>query len=143
VRIAVHVFHGLSAIHIAGVVHRDIKPPNLFLSGSGESMVGDFGIAVDPNSAHRPEVAGTPMFIAPELWAGEAATPRTDLYSAAATLHLLWQRTAPFNSGSMLELARLHCETKYVPPATSDPVGAYFGAVLARLLDKDPLQRPE
>jgi eukaryotic-like serine/threonine-protein kinase len=143
VRIAVDVFHGLSAIHIAGVVHRDIKPPNLFLAGSGESMVGDFGIAVDPNSTHRPEVAGTPMFIAPEMWAGESATPRTDLYSAAATLHLLWQRTPPFNSKSVVELAKLHREEVYKPPVTADPVGAYLGAVLARLLGKNPLERPE
>jgi len=143
VRIAVHVFHGLSAIHIAGVVHRDIKPPNLFLAGSGGALVGDFGIAVDPNSARRPEVAGTPMFIAPELWDGEIATPRSDLYSAAATLHLLWQRQAPFVASSLPELSRMHKERPYVPPATSDPVGAYFGAVLARLLAKDPCDRPE
>src|SRR6185436_1324285 len=42
VRIAVHVLRGLASIHIAGVIHRDIKPPNLFLAGSGEAMVGDF-----------------------------------------------------------------------------------------------------
>lgn len=143
VRIAVDVFHGLAAVHVAGVVHRDIKPPNLFLAGSGEALVGDFGIAVDPNAAHRPEVAGTPMFIAPELWEGQPATPRTDLYSAAATLHLMWQREPPFSAGTLLEVARLHRELPYVPPPTSDPVGAYFGAVLGRLLSKDPCQRPE
>ncbi|MDB4955504.1 MAG: hypothetical protein JWO36_3073 [Myxococcales bacterium] len=143
VRIAVHVFQGLSAIHIAGVVHRDIKPPNLFLAGSGEALVGDFGIAVDPNATNRPEVAGTPMFIAPELWAGQAATPRTDLYSAGATLHLLWQRKAPFVGSTLLEIAQMHRETPYEVPHCADPVAAYFGAVLARLLDKHPEHRPE
>ena len=143
VRLAVHVFHGLSAIHVAGVVHRDIKPPNLFLAGSGEALVGDFGIAVDPNAKQRPEVAGTPMFIAPELWNGQPAQPRSDLYSAAATLHLLWTKVPPFHASTLLEVARCHREEAYVPPATSDPVGAYFGAVLARLLSKDPCQRPE
>jgi serine/threonine-protein kinase len=143
VRIALDIFRGLSSIHVAGVVHRDIKPPNLFLAGSGEALVGDFGIAVDPNSAQRPEVAGTPMFIAPELWNGGAASARSDLYSAAATLHLLWQRQPPFHAKTMLELARLHREQEYVPPPSSDPVGAYFGAVLARLLAKEPSARPE
>lgn len=143
VRIAVDIFTGLAAIHTAGVVHRDIKPPNLFLAGSGEAQVGDFGIAVDPNAERRPEVAGTPMFIAPELWNGLPASPRSDLYSAAATLHLLWQRTAPFTAPSVTELARMHCEEPYKPPPSSDPVGAYFGAVLARLLSKDPAARPE
>lgn len=67
IRIGVSIFQGLSAIHVAGVVHRDIKPPNLFLAGTGDALVGDFGIAVDPNSQQRGEVAGTPMFIAPEI----------------------------------------------------------------------------
>jgi serine/threonine-protein kinase len=143
IRIAEHVFRGLSAIHVAGVVHRDIKPPNLFLAGSGDALVGDFGIAVDPHGGHKGEVAGTPMFLAPELWNGEHATPRTDLYSAAATLHLLWQRVAPFAGGTASELARHHCETPYRPPDSADPVAAYFGAVLAKLLAKSPADRPE
>jgi eukaryotic-like serine/threonine-protein kinase len=143
VRYAVHVFHGLAAIHVAGVVHRDIKPPNLFLAGSGEALVGDLGIAVDPTGAHHAAVAGTPMFIAPELWTGGHATARTDLYSAGATLHLLWQRKPPFIAGTAMELARLHCDEPYIVPVTTDPAGAYFGAVLARLLTKDPVGRPE
>jgi serine/threonine-protein kinase len=143
VRIAVDIFHGLAAIHTAGVVHRDIKPPNLFLAGNGNSLVGDFGIAVDPSSAQHPEVAGTPMFIAPELWSGGTATPRTDLYSAAATMHLLWQRRPPFSAATMTELAHLHCAEPYAPPPCADPVAAYFAAVLARLLAKDPCVRPE
>jgi O-acetyl-ADP-ribose deacetylase (regulator of RNase III) len=83
------------------------------------------------------------MFIAPELWAGEPATARTDLYSAAATLHLLWQRDPPFSADTATDLARLHREQPYVPPACADPVAAYFGAVLARLLAKNPCDRPE
>ena len=113
-RIAVDVLHGLSAIHVAGVVHRDIKPPNLFLAGSGEALVGDFGIAVDPTSGTEESVAGTPMFIAPELWSGGAATPCSDLYSTAATLHLLWQRRAPFVADNLAELADLHRDAPYI-----------------------------
>jgi O-acetyl-ADP-ribose deacetylase (regulator of RNase III) len=143
VRIGVNVLRGLSSIHVAGVIHRDIKPPNLFLSGAGEAMVGDFGIAVDPHGAARGDLAGTPAFLAPELWTGEPATPRSDLYSAAATLHLLWQREAPFASLDPLELVRLHREATYRPPESSDPVAAYFGACLARMLAKAPGDRPE
>ncbi|HEY4178633.1 MAG TPA: serine/threonine-protein kinase [Kofleriaceae bacterium] len=143
VRFAVQLFYGLAAVHVAGVVHRDIKPPNLFLAGTGDALVGDLGIAVDPTGDHRAEVAGTPMFIAPELWNGERATARTDLYSAGATLHLLWQRLPPFQGNTAMELARMHCDQPYEPVRSSDPVGAYFAAVLARLLSKAPSDRPE
>lgn len=143
IRLGVDIYRGLSAIHVAGVVHRDIKPANLFLGGSGNALVGDFGIAVDPQKAHAGELAGTPMFIAPEVWNGHAATPHADLYSAAATLHLLWQRRAPFDSTDLGTLAAMHREQIYVPPVTTDPVSAYFGAVLGKLLAKDVADRPE
>ena len=143
VRVAVDVFHGLAACHVAGVVHRDIKPPNLFLAGSGDALVGDFGIAVDPDSSRIGEVAGTPLFIAPECWDGHTATARSDMYSAAATLHMLWQRRAAFVADNPFELARLHREQPYVAPESREPVAAYFGAVLGRLLSKAPCDRPE
>ncbi len=142
IRLGVDVYRGLSAIHVAGVVHRDIKPANLFLAGSGRALVGDFGIAVDPQKAHRGEVAGTPMFIAPEVWSGEPVTPRADLYSAAATLHMLWQRRAPFDSQDVRTLETMHREHRYAPPPTSDPVEAYFGAALCKMLSKDVADRP-
>jgi eukaryotic-like serine/threonine-protein kinase len=143
IRLGVDIYRGLSAIHVAGVVHRDIKPANLFLGGSGEALVGDFGIAVDPHKARGGDIAGTPMFIAPEVWAGEPATPQSDLYSAAATLHLLWQRQPPFDSVDVRALATMHCEQAYRPPETGDPVGAYFGAVLGKLMAKSCGLRPE
>lgn len=142
IRLGVDVFRGLSAIHVAGVVHRDIKPANLFLAGSGRALVGDFGIAVDPQKAHSGELAGTPMFIAPEVWNGEPTTPRADLYSAAATLHTLWQRKAPFDSLDVTTLATMHREQRYKPPESTDPTAAYFGAVLGKLLAKNVDERP-
>jgi O-acetyl-ADP-ribose deacetylase (regulator of RNase III) len=142
IRLGVEIYRGLSAIHVAGVVHRDIKPANLFLSGAGRALVGDFGIAVDPQKAHKGELAGTPLFIAPEVWSGLPATPRADLYSAAATLHQLWQRTAPFDSLDVQTLETMHREHVYAPPATTDPIGAYFGAVLGLLLSKQIEKRP-
>jgi eukaryotic-like serine/threonine-protein kinase len=143
IRLGVDIYRGLSAIHVAGVVHRDIKPANLFLAGSGRALVGDFGIAVDPQKAHHTGLAGTPLFIAPEVWSGKPATARADLYSAAATLHLLWQRSAPFVSADVHALAAMHLDQAYEPPDTTDPVGAYFGAVLGGMLAKRAEDRPE
>ena len=144
IRIGVDIFRGLSAIHVAGVIHRDIKPANLFLGGSGDALVGDFGIAVDPHKAQRSTgVAGTPMFIAPEVWNGDPAGPEADLYSAAATLHLLWQKEAPFPFTTVDELQRVLRERDYRPPEAADPVAAYFGAVLAAMLRRTPDTRPD
>jgi tetratricopeptide (TPR) repeat protein len=84
----------LSAAHAARVVHRDLKPGNIFLQGSEaalKTVVADFGIAFE----YKPDrtvtvpwhIAGTPGYIAPEVMAGEAATPASDLYSLGVVLH--------------------------------------------------------
>ena len=118
------IFHGLSAIHVAGVVHRDIKPPNLFLAGSGEALVGDFGIAVDPNGGarrrgrrhadvHRARDVGGRAADAAQrsVLGGRDAAP-----AVAAPARRSSRRRA-------IELARMHREDAYAPPRVRpDPV---------------------
>ena len=140
VRLGADLLRALSVIHMAGVVHRDIKPSNLFLSGSGEAVVGDFGVAIESGSAPL-QIAGTPGFIAPEVWRGEHAGPASDLYAAGATLHMLWQGRPPFDRPDRDDLIRAHASEPYQPPPTGDPPSAYVGAVLTRLLAKRPEDR--
>jgi len=76
----------LAYIHAQHVVHRDVKPANLILADEGIVLV-DFGIAKDARAEDRPTGAlGTPRFAAPEVLAGAAASPRSDVYGLAATL---------------------------------------------------------
>jgi hypothetical protein len=76
----------LAYIHAQHIVHRDVKPANLILADEGIVLV-DFGIARDARAVDRPTGAlGTPRFAAPEVLAGAAASPRSDVYGLAATL---------------------------------------------------------
>ncbi len=143
VRLVADIALGLHAIHQAGVLHRDIKPENLFLSGDGHALLGDFGVAMDrTRRAESSQLAGTPVFIAPELWRGETIDRRADIYSLGATAHLLATCEPPFVGGSVPELAKAHVETQYVQPTSKTPAEAYLFKVIASMLEKQPGLRP-
>ena len=78
----------LAYVHEQQVVHRDVKPANLILSGDGIVLV-DFGIAREQSSTHATRALGTPRYAAPELLSGTAATSSSDVYGLAATLWAL------------------------------------------------------
>lgn len=81
-----HACLGAARTHDGGLLHRDIKPHNLFLTASGEAQLGDFGLAVlmDGNSEGPP--FGTPITCAPEVLAGGNTSVRSEVYSLGATL---------------------------------------------------------
>jgi serine/threonine-protein kinase len=141
-RIIIDVARGLHAIHQAGVVHRDVKPANLFLCGNGSTMVGDFGIALDSLKEQEGQlIAGTPVFMAPEQWDGQKADRRTDIYALGATAHLLATGQPPFKAESLAEFMEAHVSKPYVPLAPISPGEAYLFSVIERLLRKRPEER--
>jgi serine/threonine protein kinase len=81
--IGVDLCRALGAVVAAGLVHRDIKPSNVILESDGRAVLTDFGLGKRAAVAERERwrSSGTPLFMAPELLASEAATPRSDLYA--------------------------------------------------------------
>lgn len=142
IRLLLDAARGLQAIHQAGVVHRDVKPANLFLCGSGKTMVGDFGIATEALQRQEAEpLMGTPSFMAPEQWHQATVDRRTDLYALGATAHLLATNETPFRGDSAASIGLAHVTEPYRPPTPRDPCEAYLFAVVERMLRKRPEER--
>ena len=77
----------LAHAHANGVIHRDVKPDNIWIDAEGEAALGDFGVAV--TEGENAEPAGTPRYAAPEQTLGEVVTPRSALFALGVTLYEL------------------------------------------------------
>jgi eukaryotic-like serine/threonine-protein kinase len=160
VRIARHALLSLAEAHDKGVIHRDLKPDNLFLARvpGGESeeccKVLDFGIAkvatggvngVDALETQAGTVFGTPRYMSPEQAQGKALDSRSDLYSLGVLLYQMLTGRAPFVDDDAVVVMARHIKSTPVPPAEAAPdarIGARLSAVVMRALSKDPNDRP-
>ncbi|MFF2206226.1 serine/threonine-protein kinase [Streptomyces sp. NPDC058145] len=127
---------GLGAAHAAGVVHRDYKPENILVRADGTSALADFGIAV--RSGRETEAAGTPAYMAPEQWDGEAAGPAADVYAASVVFFECLTGRRPFAADDVTALRLQHLRA----PAPLDDVPAPVRGLLRTGLAKDPAHRP-
>ncbi|RSS41201.1 serine/threonine protein kinase, partial [Streptomyces sp. WAC07061] len=147
VELGAQTAEALAAAHERAVVHRDLKPQNLFLLPGGRLKICDFGIAHSADATAGWTVTGrmfgTPPYMAPEQWRGEHVDARCDLYALGCVLYALLSGEPPFGSAEpMYVLMRRHVEDAPLPPAVPG-VSAELGRLVLALLAKDPRDRPE
>lgn len=146
VSIAAGICSGLTAVHACEIVHRDMKPSNVFLTTSGAVKIGDFGIASvasDVTLTRAGEVFGSAPYVSPEQVTGDPVDGRADLYALGCIMFEMATGRPPFVGDDPAALAYQHV---HAAPERADAVAPQVPAALAstidRLMSKDPADRP-
>ena len=124
------ICRALSAVHAAGLVHRDLKAPNVMREGGGRLVLMDFG------------AGQTPLYLGPELLAGGDATTAGDIYALGVLLYYLVTGRYPVTGTSLEELRQAHTRGDRRPLGEARPdLPDVFVAAVERALDPDPARR--
>ncbi len=139
--ILMQVCQAVHFAHTRGVVHRDIKPENVMLGDFGEVYLVDWGIALRlDDESERTGLVGTPAYMAPEMVAGRAVTPQTDVYLLGATLHEVLTGAYRHQGTSLQEvLLSAFCSD---PPEYDAAVPYELAELCRRAMARDPEARP-
>ncbi len=115
IEISRQVCAGLAAAHERGVVHRDFKPANVMLDGTGKVRITDFGLAGISGETLR---AGTPAYMAPEQLAGGEVTARSDIYALGLVLYEIFTGQRALEGNNLAELINKREQSGITPPTT-------------------------
>ena len=148
VAIAKDIASGLASAHEQGIVHRDVKPSNVFLTSSDAAKIGDFGIArlerPDATLTLTGQTFGSPPYVSPEQATGGTVDARADLYSLGCVLFQMLVGRRPFSGDDPVSLVYQHVHS--TPPRVDSlqpEVPVALGDLVAGLMAKDPDDRPD
>lgn len=145
--VAADICAALEFSHRHGIIHRDVKPGNVMITGNGQVKVMDFGIARDLASGattmtQTSAVIGTAQYLSPEQARGEAVDARSDVYAAGCVLFEMLCGHPPFVGDSAVSVAYQHVREDPRPPSELNPeVGPDVDAVVLKALSKNPANR--
>jgi serine/threonine-protein kinase len=141
VHIGVEIARAVAAVHAAGLLHRDVKAQNVMRADDGRIVLMDFGSGRELDD-ERQALTGTPVYLAPELFGGAAATVASDIYSLGVLLFHLLTGSYPVHEATLEELRRAHQagrRTTVRVAGTHVPSG--LARVIERALDPQPERR--
>jgi hypothetical protein len=145
-RLAATVAGALHAAHLAGIIHRDVKPANILLDRAGNAYLTDFGLAVreDEQAAERWRVSGTLAYMSPEQISGDThlMDGRADIYALGAVFYELLTGRPLVRAGSIEEYRELVMRREPRPPrAIDDAIPAELERICLKCLAKEPRDR--
>ena len=139
------IVDGVSALHTAGKLHRDIKPTNVIIHSDGEAKVLDFGLAVDEfalKQAGKFDIVGTSAYMAPEQATGRSVSPASDWFAVGVMLYQALCGEPPFH-GSFREVTNAKLNRSFRRPSEiADDVDPSLEELTLALLEVDPANRP-
>ena len=143
--VAIQIAEGLQAVHDAGIIHRDLKTPNIMRDASGVARLMDFGIAKREGDGTRTatgHIVGTPEYMSPEQAQGHRVDFRSDIYALGIVVYEIFTGRVPFRGETPIStiLKHLHDPPPLDPPEAVD-IPAAMRAVLRRCLEKSPADR--
>ncbi|HDD24068.1 MAG TPA: hypothetical protein ENF52_01370 [Chloroflexi bacterium] len=145
IHIVTSVANALQYAHRHGMVHRDVKPANIIITGDGQVVLSDFGIAKIVNTdtlTASGALIGTPAYMAPEQGIGQAGDERSDIYSLGVVFYQLVTGSLPFEADTPLGIVLKHISCPLPPPTSLRPdLPPGVEAVLMKALAKGPNNR--
>lgn len=141
-RIGSDLCDALAAVHRANVIHRDIKAQNVMRTADGRIFLMDFGAGEFIGTSPRGRPQGTPLYLAPELFDGGAASVQSDIYAVGVLLYHLVTGSFPVKAVSVTELINAHAVGSGVSLRSLRPeLPERFVSAVDRALDPDPARR--
>jgi eukaryotic-like serine/threonine-protein kinase len=139
IELLIQLYSGLQAAHDLDVVHRDVKPGNIIVTGSGQLKILDFGLARLHSSTltRNGTVVGSPGYMSPEQAEGRRVDQRSDIFSAAAVGYLILTGRAPFETKT-LPLALQAILHEAPAPLSASEAPERLARVLLKALEKSP-----